>query len=395
MSIYRFGPFEVRTRVRELYRSGTKVRLRGQPFQILQALLNRPGEVVTREEMRDHLWPSDTFVDFEHGINASLRKLRQALGDSALKPLYIETLPGVGYRFIAPFETAVEEPALKGGDTGDRDPPDDSVTEEVDEKERLAFGSGAVGRGRFLLGVVVGILGVGLLLFAANWGRRVVHGATADPHDNPGASTSPALESEALPHERGTVLSGGSSSSSHPDGPIRPGFSPIRGKVWVVSVAQASKVTFPPPTAIPDATFETRGIAYMGSEPKNCYSLESFLTDCASRGFDLKFSGVANPNLGGAAAGPATAMSGSTWGVLIEFNGTADLVKGQGISILHDDGVALEIDGQPIAGFDALPAAPLLESARFNGQSGVHTFDLLYANATGAGAWLLFYAALY
>jgi hypothetical protein len=345
--------------------------------------------------MRDHLWPSDTFVDFEHGINASLRKLRQALGDSALKPLYIETLPGVGYRFIAPFETAVEEPALKGSDTGTREPPYDNLAEEVDEKGHFAFGSGPAGRRWFLVGVAVGILVVGLLLFAANWGRPVVHGATVDPQDNPAAATSAARLSEALSHERSPARLGVSSSSSHPDAPIRPGFSPIRGKVWVVSVAQASNVSFPPPTAIPDATFETRGIAYMGSEPKNCYTLESFLTGCASRGFDLKFSGLANPNLGGIAAGPATAMSGSTWGVLIEFNGTADLVKGQGISVLHDDGVALQIDGQPIAGFDALPAAPLLESPRFNGPSGVHTFDLLYANAAGAGAWLLFYPALY
>ena len=115
MSIYRFGPFEVRTRVRELYRSGTKVRLRGQPFQLLEALLNHPGEIVTREQMRAELWPSDTFVDFEHGINASLRKLRIALGDSAAKPLYIETLPGEGYRFIAPYEI-IEEPPAKGGE---------------------------------------------------------------------------------------------------------------------------------------------------------------------------------------------------------------------------------------------------------------------------------------
>jgi hypothetical protein len=88
-------------------------------------------------------------------------------------------------------------------------------------------------------------------------------------------------------------------------------------------------------------------------------------------------------------------MSGRTWGILIEFTGTANLAKGQEISILHDDGVALEIDGQRISGFDPLPTAPLLESAIFAGPSGVHTFDLLYANADGGGAWVLFYPALF
>src|SRR5271157_2381577 len=132
MSIYRFGPFEVRTRVRELCRSGAKVRLRGQPFQLLQVLLNHPGEVVTREQMRAELWPSDTFVDFEHGINASLRKLRIALGDSAAKPLYIETLPGEGYRFIAPFER-IEETPSKGDETGAEELPLGEEIEEVEE----------------------------------------------------------------------------------------------------------------------------------------------------------------------------------------------------------------------------------------------------------------------
>ena len=113
MSIYRFGPFELRTRAGELYKFGTKIHLRGQPLQFLRLLLSRPSEVMTREEVRDHLWPSGTFVDFEHGINATLRKLRQALGESAVKPLYIETLPGLGYRFIAPLET-VEEPPASG-----------------------------------------------------------------------------------------------------------------------------------------------------------------------------------------------------------------------------------------------------------------------------------------
>lgn len=106
--IFRFGPFEARTCAQELSKDGTPVRLRGQRFAILELLLSRAGEVVTREEIRQKIWPADTFVDFEHGLNTSIKKLRQALCDSATEPRYIETLPRIGYRFIAPVEAAVE-----------------------------------------------------------------------------------------------------------------------------------------------------------------------------------------------------------------------------------------------------------------------------------------------
>jgi TolB-like protein/DNA-binding winged helix-turn-helix (wHTH) protein/Tfp pilus assembly protein PilF len=115
--IFRFGPFEARTCAQELSKNGTSVRLRGQPFAILELLVSRAGEVVTREEIRQKIWPVDTFVDFEHGLNTSIKKLRQALCDSATEPRYIETLPRLGYRFIAPVETTVESKPKKP--TGD------------------------------------------------------------------------------------------------------------------------------------------------------------------------------------------------------------------------------------------------------------------------------------
>jgi DNA-binding winged helix-turn-helix (wHTH) protein len=111
--IFRFGPFEAKTCGRDLSKNGTPLRLRGQPFTILDLLLNRAGEVVTREEIRQKLWPADTFVDFEHGLNTSIKKLRQALCDSATEPRYIETIPRQGYRFIAPVEATVELKAKK------------------------------------------------------------------------------------------------------------------------------------------------------------------------------------------------------------------------------------------------------------------------------------------
>jgi eukaryotic-like serine/threonine-protein kinase len=93
------------TKARELCKHGTRIKLRGQPYLILEVLLARAGEVVTREEIREKLWPADTFVDFEHGLNTSVKKLRQALCDSADEPRYIETVPRVGYRLIVPVET--------------------------------------------------------------------------------------------------------------------------------------------------------------------------------------------------------------------------------------------------------------------------------------------------
>jgi TolB-like protein/DNA-binding winged helix-turn-helix (wHTH) protein/Tfp pilus assembly protein PilF len=112
-SIFRFGPFEAKTCAQELSKNGTKLKLRGQPFLILELLLRRAGEVVTREEIQQKLWPADTFVDFEHGLNTSIKKLRQVLCDSATEPRYIETLPRLGYRFIAPVETVVDPNARK------------------------------------------------------------------------------------------------------------------------------------------------------------------------------------------------------------------------------------------------------------------------------------------
>jgi len=98
----RFGPFDVNLRSRELRKHGARVKLSAQPFEVLALLLERPGEVVTRKELQERLWPGDTFVDFEHGLNNAIKKLRAALGDSAEQPSYVETLARVGYRFIGP-----------------------------------------------------------------------------------------------------------------------------------------------------------------------------------------------------------------------------------------------------------------------------------------------------
>src|SRR5205085_8385514 len=102
----RFGVFEVDPRSGELFRHGSKIKLQNQLFQLLAVLLERPGELVTREELRKRLWPQDTFVDFDRGLNKAINGLRATLRDHAKKPRYIETLPHRGYRFIAPVEAA-------------------------------------------------------------------------------------------------------------------------------------------------------------------------------------------------------------------------------------------------------------------------------------------------
>ena len=90
---YRFGAFELDTRTGELRRKGLRVRLRGRPIEILRALLERRGELVSRDELRARLWTADTFVDFDHGLNSAVNKLREALDDTAENPRFIETLP--------------------------------------------------------------------------------------------------------------------------------------------------------------------------------------------------------------------------------------------------------------------------------------------------------------
>jgi len=108
--ILRFGIFELDQRTGELRKQGKRIKLQDQPFRVLSALLQQPGEVITREELRSHIWPQDTFVDFDNSLNTAINKLREALGDSADSPRFIETLPRRGYRFLVPVGSDEERP---------------------------------------------------------------------------------------------------------------------------------------------------------------------------------------------------------------------------------------------------------------------------------------------
>lgn len=107
-ALIRFGVFEADLESRELRKHGRRVRLQDQPFAILAVLLGRPGAIVTREELREKLWPADTFVDFDHSLNTAINKIREVLGDSASSPRFVETVARRGYRFLADVQSDVQ-----------------------------------------------------------------------------------------------------------------------------------------------------------------------------------------------------------------------------------------------------------------------------------------------
>src|SRR5215471_17471721 len=109
-NVFRFGLYEADSGSGQLLKQGIHVRLQDQPFRMLILLLERAGEVVTREDLREKLWPQNTFVEFDNGLNVAVKKIRDALGDSAENPRFIETVPRRGYRFIAPVSVEVGEP---------------------------------------------------------------------------------------------------------------------------------------------------------------------------------------------------------------------------------------------------------------------------------------------
>src|ERR1700691_458643 len=114
--LLRFGVFEVDLAAGELRKNGARVRLQEQPFQVLALLLRNAGRVVTRDELREKIWPADTFVDFDHSLNTAVNKIREALGDSASSPRFIETLARRGYRFIAPVQREAQSSPQTGAE---------------------------------------------------------------------------------------------------------------------------------------------------------------------------------------------------------------------------------------------------------------------------------------
>ncbi len=154
--VVRFGRFEADLHTGELHKNGIKIKLQEKPFQILELLLERPGELITREELREKLWPADTFVDFDSSIGTAVAKLRQALGDSAQEPRFVETVSSRGYRFLGPV-TRVSQAAPGASPVSERAKKHDEG--KVGEKTTLrrlvaSIAAGLIG-GILLIGVVL------------------------------------------------------------------------------------------------------------------------------------------------------------------------------------------------------------------------------------------------
>jgi DNA-binding winged helix-turn-helix (wHTH) protein len=173
----RFADFEVDLPARDLRRSGARVRVQEQSFQVLEALLERPGQIVTREELRNRLWRADTFVDFEDGLNTAIRKLRVALDDSPATPRFIETIPRRGYRFVQPVHATDDEV------------PKTSATDRRIDVRMWWFGAGAVALGLLAVSVMTSRDGG----IAA--GVTGLVGSMAIPH---GSRARPAVPREAF-----------------------------------------------------------------------------------------------------------------------------------------------------------------------------------------------------
>jgi TolB-like protein/DNA-binding winged helix-turn-helix (wHTH) protein/Tfp pilus assembly protein PilF len=174
LGLIRFGPFEVDLRTRELRKNGVKIKLQQQPFQVLVTLLQHAGDVVTREELRRELWPTDTFVDFEHGLNAAIKRLRDALGDSSENSIFVETLARRGYRFNAPVDGRAAPPAAQ---------PRTSLARAMPARRRT-----------YLLGLTGIAIAIGALAAALNWtainrwtigtGRKTIESLAVLPLEN-------------------------------------------------------------------------------------------------------------------------------------------------------------------------------------------------------------------
>ena len=173
-TVYRFGAFEINAGSGELRKNGSRLKLTGQPFQVLTLLVEQAGEVVTREQLHSSLWQADTFVDFDHGLNNAVARIREVLNDSAESPRYIETVPRRGYRFIAPIitvePTVISEPAAEVRSS----PPREIATEPVSapSKSRVQERFWSIGKLMLLAGAaLIAACAGGILLYRSKTGN--------------------------------------------------------------------------------------------------------------------------------------------------------------------------------------------------------------------------------
>lgn len=169
--VFRFGVFELDAKAGQLTRNGIRVRLAHQPMQALRVLLERNGEIVTREELHKLLWPGDVFVDFDHGLNKSVQKIREALRDSAESPQYIETIPRVGYRFIAPVTEFFRTPLLRQSEAASGEPGEPAPSEAASSPSVASSSAVSGGKRTWIWAGLVG----GVVIFALAGGWFIAH----------------------------------------------------------------------------------------------------------------------------------------------------------------------------------------------------------------------------
>lgn len=263
----RFGVFELDRSTRQLTKNGVRIRLPQQPITILSILLERPGEIVTREDLRRRLWPSDVFVDFDHGLNKAIQKLRDALGDSAGSPRYVETIPRVGYRFIAPVQgarTILEAQPETNGLRPEMLPassPDGQITATAGRR-----------RGRFVLPAawIVGAAAcVALAIAIGRWPHEPPEVVYTQLTDFTDSAVAPALSPDGrmVAFIRGN---GGFLTSDEiyvkllPNGEARRLTDDARPKYALAFSPDGSEITY---TVLQGTVFSTYAVSALGGEP--------------------------------------------------------------------------------------------------------------------------------
>jgi DNA-binding winged helix-turn-helix (wHTH) protein len=200
VSRIRFGPFELDPSTGELRKGPTRLKVPDQSIEILKALLENPGHLVTRENLRERLWPSNTFVDFEHGLNAAVRRLREALG--ADRPKFIETLPRRGYRFVGTIEgrsaivSATSPPSVTRETASTSGVPAVASPEQPTPRALWAPTTHAASRRLLLISLVVLASGVVLWLGIGRGGRRVATSSVSAPLRSVAITSFPGVEAD-------------------------------------------------------------------------------------------------------------------------------------------------------------------------------------------------------
>ena len=261
----RFGLFELDLKAAQLTRNGTNVRLPQQPLRLLSVLIESPGVVVTREELRQRLWPSDIFIDFDHGLNRTMQKLREALGDSAGSPRYIETIPRVGYRFIAPVKNGTRPLAPEVDAEAPQIPTPDSPV--------LPLPAAVTANpGARWLPLAAGVLAICATAAIALYFSSRVHPAVAtytQLTDFTDSATTPALSPDGhiLAFIRGSssfMSTGQIYVKMLPDGEARPLTNDSRLKYNLTFSPDGSQIAY---TVLEDPNFATYSISALGGDP--------------------------------------------------------------------------------------------------------------------------------